>query len=117
MCCGHGMQNNRGRHERRRTDNGGHSGALRIVLADHGLGGRADTVGTVTLIDGSEVDSYSREWFEETRLREVEARKVLTFGSIDVRRAHLAKYGEYHGAEARARLERVIREMWAARRV
>lgn len=71
----------------------------------------------VTLIDGREVDSYSREWFEECRLRETEARKVLSFHAVEVRRAHLVKYGSQHGAEARTRLERAIRELWAARRV
>lgn len=71
----------------------------------------------VALIDGREVDSYSREWFEECRLRETEARKVLQFVSVEVRRSHIRAYGAQHGAEARTRLERVIRELWAARRV
>jgi len=70
---------------------------------------------TVTLLDGRQVDSYSREWLLETRARETEARMILKFASVEIRRAHLRKYGEQHGADARGKLEAVIKDLWARR--
>lgn len=68
-----------------------------------------------TLIDGRTVSTYSIEWLEECRLRELEARKVLKFPTVEVRREHIRKYGVEHGEEARRRLEEVVRDLWGRR--
>lgn len=70
---------------------------------------------TTTLIDGRPVSTYSIEWLEECRLRELEARKVLKFLTVEVRREHIRKYGMEHGEEARKRLEGVVRDLWGRR--
>ena len=70
----------------------------------------------VQLLDGREVDSASYAWLLECRDRDAEARSVLAMPHIETRRAHLQKYESRHGAEARRRLEGVIRQIWDARR-
>lgn len=70
---------------------------------------------TTTLIDGRTVSTYSIEWLEECRLRELEARAVLKMATLEIRREHIRKYGVEHGEEARKRLEGVVRDLWSRR--
>lgn len=83
----------------------------------------------VTLIDGRQVSSWSREWLEETRERAFECIKVYNMPDRDTRRAYLGQYearmagaafraghaqeaAAAIGKEARRRLEAVIMERW-----
>ncbi len=82
---------------------------------------------TVTLMDGREVSSYSREWLAETGARELAMHAIFRLPDREARRDYLARYeariaAEHShaghadpaavGAEARRRLEAVVMERW-----
>lgn len=66
---------------------------------------------TVTLHDGSEVLSDSREW-----LLECEAKYVLKQPTIEARRTLLAAIEKRRGASAREELEQRALAIWRAKR-
>lgn len=65
---------------------------------------------TMTLHDGTQVTSDSREW-----LLECEAKHVLKQPTIEERRALLAAIGKRRGTEAREELEKRVMAIWLAR--
>lgn len=67
----------------------------------------------VTLLDGREVDTYSRDWLLETGERDTQARAVIRMATKQIRRDHLHKFESRYGAEARRRLEKTIKDLWA----
>lgn len=66
---------------------------------------------TVTLHDGTQVASNSREW-----LLECEAKHVLKQPTIEERRALIAAIGKRRGTEAREELEKRVMAIWLATR-
>ena len=66
---------------------------------------------TVTLHDGTQVASDSREW-----LLECEAKHVLKQPTIEERRALIAAIGKRRGTEAREELEKRVMAIWLATR-
>lgn len=70
----------------------------------------------VVLLDGRSVASDSEDWRLECRDRETEARLILARPNIEDRRAAIERYGLRMGAEARSRLEEVIKLLWQYRR-
>lgn len=66
---------------------------------------------TVTLHDGTQVLSDSREW-----LLECEAKHILKQPTIEERRALLAAIDKRRGTEAREELEKRVMAIWLATR-
>lgn len=66
---------------------------------------------TMTLIDGSKVDSYSEAWRHEC-----EARTALNMPLLE-RRAHLSRVESKRGMEQRRRLESTMHAIWLGRQV
>lgn len=65
----------------------------------------------VTLIDGSQASNYSEDWRSEC-----EARHVLTMPTVLARREYLAAIRKRRGDEAGAKLETLVRAVWAHNR-
>ena len=73
---------------------------------------------SVTLINGTTVDSASEAWRDEclTRWKHVDTLLRLTGpGSLVLRRAYLDNVSKAEGAEARRRLEVEFADAWAKR--
>lgn len=68
-------------------------------------------MGTVTLVDGREVDSASEPWRQEC-----EARHILCMPSIQARRDYLASVLQRRGAKHHAALTDLVRVVWAHNR-
>lgn len=68
-------------------------------------------MGTVTLIDGREVDSASEPWRQEC-----EARHILAMPSIQARRDYLASIKQRRGDKHHAALAELVRAVWAHNR-
>jgi len=68
-------------------------------------------MGTVTLIDGREVDSASEEWRAEC-----EARHVLSMRDIGRRREYLAAITKRRGEAHGKMLADLVRAVWAHNR-
>ena len=68
-------------------------------------------MGTVTLIDGREVDSSSEAWRQEC-----EARHILAMPSIHARRDYLASVLQRRGVKHHAALADLVRAVWAHNR-
>ena len=66
---------------------------------------------TVTLIDGTEVDSWSELWRAEC-----EARHVLSMPNIQLRRLYLADVTKRRGDVAGQALADLVRAVWAHNR-
>lgn len=64
-------------------------------------------MGTVTLIDGREVDSYSEAWRSEC-----EARAILAMPTVQRRREYLAHIRQKRGDRAGKALEDLVRAVW-----
>lgn len=64
-------------------------------------------MGTVTLIDGRQVDSYSEDWRAEC-----EARHVLSIPNILARREYLAAITKRRGEKAGKELADLVRAVW-----
>ncbi|CAB4121899.1 hypothetical protein UFOVP16_22 [uncultured Caudovirales phage] len=67
-------------------------------------------MGTVTLINGTDVDSSSEEWRHEC-----EARTVLNWPGIDTRRKYIAAVKARRGEAAGKRLQDMIMILWQER--
>lgn len=65
----------------------------------------------VTLIDGSQVSNYSEAW-----RCECEARHVLAMPTVLARREYLAAIRKRRGDVAGAKLEALVRAVWAKAR-
>lgn len=65
----------------------------------------------VTLIDGTQVDSWSEQWRAEC-----EARHVLAMPRIDLRRGYLADVTKRRGDAAGLALSNLVRAVWAHNR-
>ena len=73
---------------------------------------------TVTLIDGTQVDTASEAWRDEcaTRWKHVQTLLRLTGqGGLELRRNYLRNVAVAEGAEARRRLEVDFAEAWMRR--
>ena len=68
-------------------------------------------MGTVTLIDGRQVDSYSQDWRAEC-----EARQVLAMPDIQARRTYLADISKRRGEVAGQALADLVRAVWTHQR-
>jgi hypothetical protein len=68
-------------------------------------------VGTVTLIDGQQVDSASEPWRAEC-----EARAVLAMPGIAARRGYLADVSKRRGEVAGQALADLVRAVWSKSR-
>jgi hypothetical protein len=68
-------------------------------------------MGTVTLIDGTEVDSASEAWRAEC-----EARHILSMRDIYSRREYLAAISKRRGDKAGNALADLVRAVWAHNR-
>lgn len=80
----------------------------------------------VTLIDGTEVSSWSQEWLVECRDRHFEVLKIMRLNDRESRRAYIAEYERImattaplgvrdraaYAAEARRRLEAAVIDHW-----
>ena len=64
-------------------------------------------MGTVTLIDGRQVDSYSEDWRAEC-----EARHVLSIPTIQARRDYLSGCAKKRGEKAGKELADLVRKVW-----
>lgn len=64
-------------------------------------------MGTVTLIDGRQVDSWSEEWRAEC-----EARHVLSLPSKERRRDYIAGCTHKRGEKAGQALADLVRKVW-----
>lgn len=71
---------------------------------------------SVVLLSGQRVCTTCVAWLEETRLRQIEAFKVLDLPDKATRLAHLDAREREFGAEYRRRLEAVILSTWESRR-
>ncbi len=69
-------------------------------------------MGTVTLIDGREVDSASEAWRAEC-----EARHILSMRDIYSRREYLAAISKRRGEKAGNELADLVRAVWAHNRI
>ena len=69
-------------------------------------------MGTVTLIDGREVDSYSEAWRAEC-----EARHILSMPNKFVRRNYLEQVAKRRGEKAGQQLADLVRAVWGHQRI
>jgi len=69
-------------------------------------------MGTVTLIDGTEVDSASEAWRAEC-----EARHILSMRDIYSRREYLAAISKRRGDKAGNALADLVRAVWAHNKI
>lgn len=65
----------------------------------------------VTLVDGTQTCSWSREW-----LAECEARTVCNFATVLQRRRYLIGIDTKRGPEAGAKLRQLVRQVWKVER-
>ena len=66
---------------------------------------------TVTLIDGTQVDSWAEAWRAEC-----EARHILAMLNVDLRRGYLADITKRRGEVAGKALSDLVRAVWAHNR-
>ena len=66
---------------------------------------------TVTLLDGTQVDSTSEAWRHEC-----EARAIAALRTLDERRAWLESVEKRRGKDAADRLRQTMKALWGARK-